>query len=208
MPTLQEVAAKAGFSTATVSKVLSNTPYFTEETRRKVLEAVEELGYVPNLAGRALSTGKTNIVGVIFPYIYDTVFTDPLVMDILQGIEKITRKQGYSILLSTPRISGDTVETDYLQLVRSGYLDGIIALDNVPTASVIAPAVNCNLPAVGVGSDSHSVYVRGNDYEGGYQSMSHLLELGRIKPILTSKNYPLRLATFLLKAGIGQQRTC
>ncbi|MEO0564175.1 MAG: LacI family DNA-binding transcriptional regulator, partial [Chloroflexota bacterium] len=137
MPTLTEVAKRAGVSTATVSKVLSNTPYFTEETRQKVMQAVEEIGYIPNLAARALSTGKTHIIGVVFPYIFDTVFTDPLVMEILQGIETVCREQGCSVLLSTPRIDDGEVENSYVQLIRSGYLDGIIALDNVPVASVI-----------------------------------------------------------------------
>ena len=67
MTTLEDVAKRAGVSTATVSKVLSNTPYFTEETRAKVLHAVEELGYVPHLAARALSSGKTGIIAVVFP---------------------------------------------------------------------------------------------------------------------------------------------
>ena len=58
MPTLQDVAKRAGVSTATVSKVLSNTPYFTEETRDKVMVAVEALGYIPNLAARALSSAE------------------------------------------------------------------------------------------------------------------------------------------------------
>ncbi len=58
MPTLEDVARRAGVSTATVSKVLSNTPYFTAETREKVLRAVKELGYVPNLAARAWPRGR------------------------------------------------------------------------------------------------------------------------------------------------------
>jgi len=67
MTTLEDVAKRAGVSTATVSKVLSNTPYFTEETRAKVMDAVEELGYVPHLAARALSSGKTRLLLSSFP---------------------------------------------------------------------------------------------------------------------------------------------
>ena len=87
MPTLEDVAKRAGVSTATVSKVLSNTPYFTEETRQKVIHAVNALGYVPNLAARALSTGKTHIIAVVFPYVYEAIFTDPNIMHVLKGIE-------------------------------------------------------------------------------------------------------------------------
>ncbi|MEM6282740.1 MAG: LacI family DNA-binding transcriptional regulator [Chloroflexota bacterium] len=177
MPTLTEVAKRAGVSTATVSKVLSNTPYFTEETRQKVMEAVEEIGYIPNLAARALSTGKTHIIGVVFPYIFDTVFSDPLVMEILQGVEAVCREQGCSVLLSTPRIDDGEIENNYLQLVRSGYLDGIIALDYVPVASVIEPANAYDVTAVCIGYDTHTHYVRRDDYDGGYRLMQHVLEL-------------------------------
>ncbi|MBN8618508.1 MAG: LacI family DNA-binding transcriptional regulator, partial [Anaerolineae bacterium] len=104
MPTLQDVAQKAGVSTATVSKVLSNTPYVSETTRLKVMEAVNELGYTPNLAARGLSSGKTHIIAVVFPYMYEAFFTDPLVLLILQGIEGECTQRGYNILLSTPRL--------------------------------------------------------------------------------------------------------
>ena len=94
MPTLQDVAKRAGVSAATVSKVLSNTPYFTEETRGKVLQAVEELEYIPNLAARALAAGRTQIIAVVFPYLYDPIFKDPLVMKILEGIESECTQEG------------------------------------------------------------------------------------------------------------------
>ena len=178
MSTLAEVAKRAGVSTATVSKVLSNTPYFTEETRVKVMTAVEELGYVPNLAGRALSMGKTHMIAVVFPHVYDAVFTDPHVQHILEGVEAECTQHGYSILLSTPRLTENGPDQHYLQLIRSGYIDGIVALDNVPMGSVIAPALERNIPAVAIGHDGYGPFVRTDDREGGYLLMRHLMELG------------------------------
>ena len=178
MATLQEVAKKAGVSTATVSKVLSNTPYFTEKTRQKVMAAVDELGYVPNLAARALVSGRTNIIGVVFPFIYDTVFTDPFVMYILEGLESVCRENRFNLLLSTPRLNGAGVEHDYLQLLRSGYLEGIVALDNVPVASVIEPAAQLGVPTVAIGSDDYPHYVYTDDFVGGNLVMEHVLSLG------------------------------
>ena len=178
MPTLAEVAKRAGVSTATVSKVLSNTPYFTEETRAKVMHAVEELRYVPNLAGRALSTGKTNMIAVVFPYVYDAVFTDPHVQHILEGVEAECTQHGYSILLSTPKLTEAGPDQHYLQLIRSGYIDGIVALDNVPIGSVVEPALERDIPAVAIGHDGYGPFVRTDDQQGGYLLMQHLLELG------------------------------
>lgn len=181
MPTLQDVAEKAGVSTATVSKVLSNTPYFTEETRRKVMHAVEELGYVPNLPARALSGGKTHVIAVVFPYIYEAIFTDPLVMRILEGIETECTQRGYNILLSTPLLSADGPDEHYLNLIRSGYLEGVLTIDNVPLASAYEPARKRGIPGVVLGYHNAEFFVRSDDTSGGIQMMNHILELGHQK---------------------------
>lgn len=178
MPTLAEVAEKAGVSIATVSKVLSNTPYFTEETRRKVMSAVEELGYLPNLAARALSSGKTHLIGVVFPYVYEGIFTDPLVQYILEGVEEECNERGYNILLSTPRLSPDGPEDNYRRLLQSSYLDGIVALDNVPLTSVLSPTLRRNTPAVAIGYGDHPNFVRSDDLQGSTSLMEYVVGLG------------------------------
>jgi DNA-binding LacI/PurR family transcriptional regulator len=161
-----------------VSKVLSNTPYFTEETRLKVMQAVEELGYVPNLAARALSLGKTYIIAVVFPYVYDTIFTDPLVSTILQGIETECSTRGYNILLSTPRLSSSGADDNFRRLILSGYLDGVIALDSYPVMSVLKPVYEKGIPAVAIGYHTCEYCVRSDDSSGGYLIMQHVLDLG------------------------------
>jgi DNA-binding LacI/PurR family transcriptional regulator len=178
VPTLSDVAKLAGVSTATVSKVLSNTPYFTEETRQKVMRAIDELGYSPNLPARALASGKTEIIGVVFPYVYDPLFTDPFVLYMLQGIEAACHERGYNMLLSTPHLTPTGPDDHYLRLVQSRYLDGIIALDNVPMASVLEPVHKRGMPCVAIGYHSTRYYVRTDDYRGGVQSMKYLIDLG------------------------------
>ncbi len=178
MPTLEDVAKHAGVSTATVSKVLSNTPYFTEATRLKVLQAVRDLGYVPNLAARALSSGKTHIIAVVFPYVYDAIFSDPLVLRIIEGIETECSLRGYNLLLSAPRLIEGVADENYLKLIQSGYMDGVIALDNVPFASVLEPVLKKGIPAVNIGYHASTCAVRSDDYSGGIQLMNHVLDLG------------------------------
>jgi LacI family repressor for deo operon, udp, cdd, tsx, nupC, and nupG len=178
MATLEDVAKKAGVSTATVSKVLSNTPYFTEATRIKVMQAVDEIGYMPHLAARALSSGKTNIIAVVFPYVFDTIFTDPLVLRMLEGIEAECTPRGYNILLSTPRLSEHGPDQHYQQLLQSRYIEGIIALDNVPITSVIAPAEALNIPAVAIGNYATQKRVQSDDFSGFIQLFDHIVSLG------------------------------
>ena len=177
MPTLQDVAELAGVSKATVSKVLSNTPYFTEETRQKVMVAVEKLDYHVNFAARALSSGKTKIIAVTFPYVFDPIFKDPHVMTILEGIESVLSPAAFNILLTTPQLTEHGCDIAYSQLLRSGYLDGVIAIDNVPIASVAAEAKLAGLPSVVIGYHTASSSVRCDDYLGAMQLVEHLLDL-------------------------------
>lgn len=178
MPTLQDVALRAGVSTATVSKVLSNTPYFTEETRQRVMKAVEELDYRPNLAARALSSGKTHIIAVVFPFVYEPIFADPLVLNILKGIEAECYASGYNMLLSTPRLTEDGPDEHYRRLIQSGYIEGVLAIDNVPVASVMKAVRERGIPGVTLGYQESDYFVRSNDFDGGQKLMQHVIDLG------------------------------
>lgn len=206
MATLKQVAERAGVSTATVSKVLSNTPYFTDETRQKVMLAVNELGYVPNLAARALSSGGSKIIAIVFPYVFDAVFTDPFVQAVLEGVERVCSQNGYHLLLSTPRLSDLGPDDNYIQLIRSGYVEGIIALDNVPMASVIEPAQKFNIPAVSLGYDQHETFIRNDDRMGGKLLANHLLTLGHRKIGLIST--PEQLNNPVRERLMGIQDAC
>lgn len=202
MPTLEDVARKAGVSTATVSKVLSNTPYFTEATRMKVLQAVKDVGYVPNLAARALSSGKTQIIAVVFPYVYDPIFSDPRVLVVLQGVEAECRQRGYNLLLSTPRVVDGAVDENYLQLIQSGYMDGVIALDHVPIISVLEPVHKRGIPAVSIGGRDALSTVSSDSYAGGVLLAQHLLNLGHRKIGLITVPERINTGTDLLVSGI------
>ncbi|MCA9909434.1 MAG: LacI family DNA-binding transcriptional regulator [Anaerolineae bacterium] len=202
MATLSDVAKLAGVSTATVSKVLSNTPYFTEETRLKVEHAIKELNYSPNLPARALASGRTEIIAVVFPYIYDPLFTDPFVLHMLQGIEAVCHERGYNLLLSTPRLTAEGPDDLYLRLLRSHYLDGMIALDNVPLASVSEPAHARDIPCITIGYHATHHYVRTDDHGGGMQAMQHILDLGHRQIGIISVSDTLNIALNHRLAGM------
>ncbi len=202
MPTLQDVAKRAGVSTATVSKVLSNTPYFTEETRDKVMVAVEALGYIPNLAARALSSGKTHIIAVVFPYVYDAIFADPHVLRILEGVESECREHGYNILLSTPRLTPDGVDEHFRRLILSGYIDGVIALDNVPMASVTEVVRQKQIPTVDIGYRKTGPSVCSDDHLGSQLMMEHVAGLGHTAIGIVGAPEELHLANWHRIAGL------
>ncbi|MGJ3239109.1 MAG: LacI family DNA-binding transcriptional regulator [Anaerolineae bacterium] len=202
MPTLQDVAKYAGVSTATVSKVLSNTPYFSETTRDKVLEAVAALGYRPNMAARALSSGKTNIIAVVFPFIYDAIFKDPLVMRVLEGIEAVCTEEGYNILLSTPRLKDTKPEDHYLRLIQGGYIEGLIAIDNVPAVSFSQLAEACQVASIVLGHHEGDYRVQSDNFHGGTLLMKAVLSHGHQKIGMISVPAEMNIAIQQRLAGL------
>jgi DNA-binding LacI/PurR family transcriptional regulator len=178
--TLKEVARRARVSTATVSKVISNKRYVSETTRKRVILAIEELGYVPNLAARALSKGRTHIIGVIFPYNYDHLFSDPFIMTLLEGIETACTEEGYSILINTPRVPVQE-SVQYQRLLQTGYLDGVITVESLPNAPVSHMAERYNSLWVAIGREAArgtANTVHADAYSGARAAAEHLIGLG------------------------------
>lgn len=178
MPNLQDVAKLAGVSTATVSKVLSNTPYVSETTRQRVMNAVRTLGYRPNLAARALSSGKANIAGVVLPKWTQHAFQDFASLELLRGIEDVFSDHGYHLLLITPRIENGIVDESYSRAVYSGYCDGLLIFNTTSNLTLSNIAIQNKIPTVVIGQLKAPVNVYCDDFVGGYLAMQHLLSLG------------------------------
>ena len=81
--TIARVAEEAGVGVGTVSRVLNGSPAVSDDTRRRVLEAIAALDYQPSPVARALSTGRTNAIGVVAPF-----FTQPSVIERLHGVSQ------------------------------------------------------------------------------------------------------------------------
>ncbi len=91
---IYEIAKEAGVSIATVSRVMNHSSTVSDKSTQRVLEAIEKLNYVPNLAARNLSTSSSTSVGVVFPDI-----NNPFFMQLLQGITSAADEMGLSVLL-------------------------------------------------------------------------------------------------------------
>ena len=175
---IYEVAKRAGVSTATVSRVLSQPDVVSPDTRRKVLQAVESLGYTPNSAAKNLRTLRTGKLLVTVPDI-----SNPFFSLILQGIEEAAQREGYAVLL------GDTQhdpqrEERYALMLRRKEADGLIFLGHrLPKEAATfaetltprcAPVVNgCEFnPRLGV----PSVHI--DNAKASAEAMDHLYRLG------------------------------
>ncbi|AKI97603.1 LacI family DNA-binding transcriptional regulator [Kosmotoga pacifica] len=122
------VAKKAGVSTATVSRVLNNSPSVSKRTREKVIKVIEELGYVPNHVARSLRSKKTGLIATIIPYSTDYVFNFPYFSIFLKETTKRLSEDGYQLLLTIEEPNGNPVEI-YRTFLDRRIVDAFIILD-------------------------------------------------------------------------------
>jgi LacI family transcriptional regulator, repressor for deo operon, udp, cdd, tsx, nupC, and nupG len=122
MTTIMDVARAAGLSTATVSRALRSPGIVAEATRERVMRAVEQVQYRPNLLARNLRTDRSFAILVLVPGIANSFFSD-----VIAGIESVAWRHGYSVFLGDTRDSRER-EQHYEQLVDNRLADGVIQL--------------------------------------------------------------------------------
>ena len=93
---MRDVAERANVSVASVSRVLNGLGVTSDATRQRVLDAVEDLRYVPHFGARSLSTSKTQTVGVILPDLYGEFFSE-----LIRGMDVAARAVGYHLIVSS-----------------------------------------------------------------------------------------------------------
>lgn len=119
MVTRREVAQLAGVSPTTVSRIINDNGYVSEEVRIKVLAAIDELGYVPNRVARSLRTQKSKQVACITYGLTNTFYAE-----VVQGIEEEALENGYTFSVYSSHID----KQQYHQLILGGFYDGLIIL--------------------------------------------------------------------------------
>jgi DNA-binding LacI/PurR family transcriptional regulator len=123
--TSRDVAKMAGVSRTTVSFVLNDVPnvQISEDTRRRVWQAADQLGYYPDASARSLARQRSGNVGVVLCNSTDRLFSDVFLTEILSGIHEVIHPQGYHILLEA--IEDMAAPDAYIGLVRSRQVDGL-----------------------------------------------------------------------------------
>ncbi len=120
MSTIKDVAQLANVSVATVSRVLNNENNVKEKTKEKVLKAVKELNYTPNLLARNLRHSNTKCVLVLLPTISNQFYST-----IIKGINSVVEKEGYNLMISITELDKKKEEA-YIELLKTKRVDGII----------------------------------------------------------------------------------
>ena len=177
MPTILEVAALAGVSTATVSRVLSQPERVAEPTRVRVLEVVRALGYTPNVAARTLRTLRAAKILLTVPDI-----SNPFFATVIRSAEEAAREAGYAVVVGDTR-HDPVLEDQYAEMLARREVDGLIFLGHRLPESLapllqregqVAPVVNgCEYsPDLGV----PSVHI--DNAAASREAVEHLIGLG------------------------------
>jgi DNA-binding LacI/PurR family transcriptional regulator len=125
--TIKDVSKLANVAPSTVSRVIADNPRISEETKRRVREAMKELGYHPNLNARSLANKSSQAIGVIIPRSADKAFQNPFFPEVVRGISKIAHDKELALYISTGATEKELYE-DVLRMVQGRRVDGIILL--------------------------------------------------------------------------------
>ncbi|WP_432948442.1 LacI family DNA-binding transcriptional regulator [Kribbella sp. CA-253562] len=145
-PTLEQVAALAGVSRATVSRVVNGSPKVLPDTVAAVERAIGQLGYVPNRAARALVTRRTDSVALVMPEPDSRVFSDPFFAGILRGVSRTLAPTSSQLVLLIEPAEGD--DQRLLRYLRGGHVDGAIIVSHHGRDNVLQELAQLPLPIV------------------------------------------------------------
>jgi LacI family transcriptional regulator len=173
--TMKDIARDLGVAVITVSKVIHGHQDISEKTRKRVLDRIKELNYTPNLAARALVTGRTYLVGLVVPDLLHTFFAQ-----IAKSLSSALLKKGYGLIISTsdedPELEKRTVD-----LLLSRRLDALVIASASTTSTMFERIQALGSPLVLIDRrfpDFDANYVGADDEVVGKMATEHLAEVG------------------------------
>ncbi|WIK96186.1 LacI family DNA-binding transcriptional regulator [Bacillus bombysepticus] len=173
MANIKDIAKMAGVSVTTVSRVLNDHPYVSEEKRKAVIEIVEKLNYSQNANAVHLSKGKTNIVGVILPYINHPCF-DAMV----NGMMEIALTHNYRVLLCQTNYNKKE-EMKSLHMLKTKQLDGLIICSRANDWETIEPYASYGTIIACEDNDISNISSVYTNHSAAFQlGMDYLIEKG------------------------------
>ena len=177
MPTIKDVAIKAGVSISTVSHVLNKTRFVSEDTVERVEKAINELGYKSNIVARSLRSNKSYRIGLLVPEI-SNFFS----VDIIEPIEKIVRSAGYQLVIG---YSHDKLqlEKEQIDFFEQQQIDGLILFPSegdhtyLKQSGLAYPIVAVDRKPLGLDCD----YVGGENEQAVFDAITLMISEGHQK---------------------------
>ncbi len=175
MANIQDVAKRANVSITTVSHIINQTRYVSDELTDRVKKAMEELDYHPNSLARGLRSGKTKTIGLVIPDISNQFFAE-----ISRKIEDKGFEHGYSVILCNTD-DDPQKEKSYIDVLLAKKVEGIIFISTVVESNNLEKTMEFGLPIVVVDRDINEInsdIVLVDNSIGGFKATQYLIELG------------------------------
>ncbi|MGL4740280.1 MAG: LacI family DNA-binding transcriptional regulator [Sarcina sp.] len=181
--TIKDVAREASVSPSTVSRVLSNSSSISDETKKRVMEAVEKLNYKPNLLARSLVSRRRRMIGVVVPNDGNEIMSNSFFVSLMKGISLCAQKNGYYVSYTF----SDDIEDDskaIKDMSESGLVDGICILRSKENDLIVKELSNREFPFVIIGKaneNNNILSVDNDNYKISYKIVEEMLESGKRK---------------------------
>lgn len=196
MITIKEIAELAKVSSATVSRVLNNSGYVSNHARERIVKVIEETGYVPSEHAKGLRMKRTKVIGVILPKMHTETSSR-----VVNGIDEELAKKGYQILLANTNLKPEK-EIEYLKLLKSRQVDGIILLATNINENLVAEIQQLSIPFVSVGQDiPGALNVVYDDYHAAKDLTTLFIKKGHEKIAFIGVDESDRAVGYLRKQG-------
>jgi LacI family transcriptional regulator len=176
--TILNVAAEAGVSSGTVSRVLNNDAHVRPETRQRVLDVVQRLGFVANRQARSLAGGRSNTIGVLVPDL-----GTGYIGEIIRGIDTELGLYGLDLVLYTTHRTASK-EADYVTNLASGMVDGLLLVLPRNPADYVGSLSQLKFPFVLIdhqGTGGECPAVGATNWQGAYDATEYLIKLGHMR---------------------------
>ena len=181
--TIADVAARAGVSKTTVSRVLNGKGELDIATANRVRQVIDALGYVPSARAVGLARGRTRIVGMLVPSL-----TWPWIGDVLQGAVDVLESESYGLLLFTCN-RGEESMRQFATQVSAKSFDGLLVIEPEGTIDYITDLHERGLPVVLIDDRGHRpefASVTTTNRDGASSAAAHLVHLGRRRPLVVT----------------------
>ncbi|HIE48233.1 TPA: LacI family transcriptional regulator [Candidatus Bipolaricaulota bacterium] len=178
-PTIRDVAKRAGVAVSTASLALNGKPYVSRETRFKVLQAAEELGYHPHTLAKNLADGRTRNLGLITPISLEHLFASAGFFScLIRGMHRAAAEHGYNLSLHIAE-SEDEAVSRVRAAIRGRSVDGLIITNPTVTCPYLRDLKRHRIPFVFIGRPSEeATYVDNDNVEVSRIGVRHLIECG------------------------------
>ncbi len=203
--TIKDIAQHTGLSITTVSRALNSNYPVSSDARKKIEEAVSELGYRPNLVARSLKSNNTNTIGFVVADI-----SNPFFMKVAKGLEEELVKKGYQIILASS--DGDAEkERDILRMFLERRIDALVLASSDTSAEMVSNVIDSDIPVILVDRIIEGINVdvfTDDNYNAAFELTKLLIEQGHRDIAFANVMLGISSGKERLEGALSAMKTC